>query len=82
MAMPQTSSLLPRPFFAEKERARDQHRAMNLELAAQHLDTSPFSWTKRTQDFFVLWSSIDGGVEEQHLTLTRLPLLTKRVRAM
>ena len=71
-------------FAAEKERARYQHRPMDQKLAQAGLDTSPFSWTKRTKEFFVIWTSWDGDREEAdaHLTLARLPHITKLFRAV
>ena len=67
-------------FVAEKERVRGAQRPMNMEVAMTNLDTSPFSWGKRTKDCFVIWTSQDGDVEEQHLVLTSLPVLLKRMR--
>jgi len=71
-------------FAAEKERARDQHRPMDMKLAEAGLDTSPFSWAKSTKEFFVLWTSWDGdGMEaDEHLTLARLPHLRKLFRTI
>ena len=70
-------------FAAEKETAVVQHRPMDLDIAQQHLDTSPFSWTKRTKVFFVLWTSWgeDGGEHEDHMTVASLQKLAKVLRA-
>ena len=72
-------------FLAEMEKARDQRRPVNMDIVRQHLAISQLSWASHTKDFFIVWVSRGGGDatdEGHHLTLPRLPGITKLVQAM